>query len=544
MRYPDNLMYSAEDPAVRSHIDGSTLPLSAAQTQVWSAASLYPDDATLNLGNYLDITGPLDTSAIASAVRRAVTEAEALRTTIVEGSAAPRQVITPIGDWSLPVADLRTAAHPDRAAQEWMRGDLRRPFDLRGFPLFRFALLRLADHRHLLYECVHHIAWDGHSWGIYYPRLAELYAAAISGKRVGGHGFPPFRKLLDDEFAWSRSDDAARQQRYWERRFSTAPELVSLSDRALVPAGGRIRRRDRIPPDAAERIRAVAWEARVTWSTAVVAAAAAFTSRMTGRRDVLLTLPVTGRVGGPAHGIPGLRAKHLPLPLSVRPETSRAELLRQTGAELRGALGAQLVPAARLRRILGIPADDPRPYGPSINVLASLGRLAFGPCDGTLHILSNGVVQDLQLNVYDDGSAGFDVYVDANQNLYDAEELATLAQRFVGFLESFAETDAPPARSDLLTPAERRSLAEWNDTEDHRGLDDVVQRVREVAAARPHLVAVADDSGQVRYPELTRQADAVADRVRAAGAAPDEVVAILPEPSSRFVAALLGVLAA
>lgn len=68
-------------------------------------------------------------------VRQVVADTEAFSVRVEADDAGMlRQVVDRLVDWPLPVMDLRGAADPWAQAQEWMRADLRRPFDLRRAP--------------------------------------------------------------------------------------------------------------------------------------------------------------------------------------------------------------------------------------------------------------------------------------------------------------------------------------------------------------------------------------------------------------------------
>ncbi|MER0241887.1 condensation domain-containing protein [Streptomyces sp. HSW2009] len=64
-------------------------PVSAAQLGIWVAQQLQPDSPLYNCGSYLEIAGPIDAELLAEAVRRAVAETEALRSSFTEAGDDP-----------------------------------------------------------------------------------------------------------------------------------------------------------------------------------------------------------------------------------------------------------------------------------------------------------------------------------------------------------------------------------------------------------------------------------------------------------------------
>ncbi|HXL93832.1 MAG TPA: condensation domain-containing protein, partial [Streptosporangiaceae bacterium] len=128
-----------------SVVQARQLPLTFAQAEIWYALQLERPNAAFNMGEYLEIRGPLDVAALEAATRSLFHEAGCLRSRFMETDEGPRQIIEELGDWSLPVLDLRAAADPRVAAEEWMRADRAWPLSVEDFPLLRVALLVVGD---------------------------------------------------------------------------------------------------------------------------------------------------------------------------------------------------------------------------------------------------------------------------------------------------------------------------------------------------------------------------------------------------------------
>ena len=95
--------------------DDNPLPLSNAQLGIWFAQTLDPTNPAYNLGEYLDIAGPIDAALFETALRLVVDEAEALRVRIVDGADGPQQIISAPPEWSMPFIDVSAAADPKAA---------------------------------------------------------------------------------------------------------------------------------------------------------------------------------------------------------------------------------------------------------------------------------------------------------------------------------------------------------------------------------------------------------------------------------------------
>ncbi len=509
------------------------LPLSAGQAEIWFDEKLNGRGVAYNSAGYLDIRGPLDVAALISAARGMVDEAECTRTRYVEVEGAPRQVVTPLPE--LPLTELALTAEE---AADWMRADLATPFSLDEFPLFRLAVIKVAEDRHFFYMRIHHLLCDGYSQVVFWRRLTELYAG------VDGAPIPPLSALLDGERAYEGSAAAVKDKDFWAGAFDETPDLVSLSTRTVSgpEVRGFLRRTDVLSKDTAQALRELASRSASTWPAVVLSAVAVYTQRLTGVGDVLLTLPATARMGATMRAVPGMVANYLPLRVRVRPRETRSDLLRRTSRELAKALKHQRYRVSRIRRGMGLASDDRRPFGPFVNILPQQTTFALGDCEVEVNNLSTGLIEDLMLTVVDAPDGGLEVHLNGNPELYTDEEAREHLARFTAFLERFARAgdDEPLARLDVLDRGERSAwLGATTGVTREDPFTDVVEQVRAFAERRPHAVAVVEDDFDVTYAALVARASALSRKLVGA-----DLVGVLAAPGSGFVSAVLGVLGA
>ncbi|WP_206794715.1 non-ribosomal peptide synthetase [Amycolatopsis sp. MtRt-6] len=515
------------------------LPLTAAQTELWYRWEEARDKAIFNVAGYYDIRGPFDPELWTAAVRQVVREAETLRVRFEVVGEEPRQVVEPAGV-DVPVLDLSGEPDPAAAAEALMWAGVRTPFDP-SVPLVpRCVLYRLGPGRWRFFMCLHHLAADGFSQGLLLKRLTDVYDALVSGRPSDDDALPPLAVLVDDDRTYhSGSAEFDTDRALWTERFPDPPELISLSTRAPVLATDVVRRSAWLSRADSERLKESAWQARVALPELVVAATAAFVRRMTGSPDVLLTLLTTGRRGAATRRIPGVLANPLPLPLTVRPDLTRGELLARTAAEVRRTVRHQRYRGRLVRGHLGLPGDV-RPFGPAVNVLG-LGQVrSFGGCVATGRVLSTGPVDDLEFIVGETEGDGLFLDVNANPALYTGDELDRLLRLFVEFLAEFANfaDDRPLARLEA-GPAR----PPWGDGEP-RPTEHLGELLRAVAETAPDTEAVLAGEGAWSYGQLLGLARKVGAGLVAAGAGPESVVGVMGEPGGGFAGAVLGVWAA
>ncbi|WP_326641106.1 amino acid adenylation domain-containing protein [Streptosporangium sp. NBC_01755] len=518
---------------------GCSLPLSAAQLEVWFAQQLDPDNPIWNIAEYYVIEGDLDVALLERAVRVAVGEAECLRVRFGIVGDEVRQTVVPCEDWEFSVVDLTGEVDPDGAALGWMRADAGTVVALDAPVLFRFALLRVGPDRAVLYQRAHHLLWDGFSEALFVARVAGIYTAVQEGRSYGDGVFPPLAGLIEEELAYRESARFEKDRGFWAGRFAGPVELTSMSSRPITAVRTFVRRGVTLGVGVAERMRAVAWGHRVAWPTYLIAATACYVQRVTGVRDVVLSLPVTARTSAVTKATPGMRANLVPLVLAVRPGMGRGDVLAHASREVGLVVRHQRFRTREIRQMMGLGRHR---IGPELNVANIFGQMSFGTATVKALNLTTPPSDDLTIMVRDSEDGGLRVEMDANTDLYDVADVEAHLARFTAFLDTFtaAPADQPLSAIDVLGPQERRRLlVEWNSSAVEGGFAGVVERVREWAVAVPDCVAVLDDAGSVSYRELVARANAVAKRLPAG-----VLVGLLGDPGVRYVSAVLGVLGA
>ncbi|MBN3525209.1 amino acid adenylation domain-containing protein [Paenibacillus apiarius] len=519
--------------------------LSGAQSGIWFAQQLDPDNPIFNTGECIEIHGPVDPARFETALRQAVTEAEALHVRFGEDRDGPWQTIAPSSGWPLHLIDVSGQEDPHEAAEAWMKHDLAQPVDLLSGPLFTEALFKLASDRFYWYQRIHHIAIDGFGFALLARRVAQIYTALAYDLPSSEGAFGSVRSILQEDAAYRASDRMEEDRQFWLARFADEPEAVSLGDRAQRTSRSFLRRSAQLPSSVMSGWQAAASGSGTSWPDVLIAAAAVYVHRMTGADDVILGLPVMCRLGSAALRVPGMVMNLLPLRVAVRPDMSLSELLQQVSREIREIRRHQDYRHQDLRRDLKVLGDNRRLFGPLINVMPFVEELSFAGYRGRIRNLSAGPVDDLTINVYcnSDGS-GLRIDFDANPAIYSASELMLHQRRCLHLLDKIAAAapGQPIGQLELLLPEERRQvLSDWNDTAHELPQTSVPGLFEEQVARTPDAVAVVFDDATLRYDELNTRANRLAHLLIACGAGPDRIVALALLRSAEMVAAILAV---
>ncbi|WP_330330979.1 amino acid adenylation domain-containing protein [Streptomyces sp. NBC_00536] len=541
------------DPSCATEL---SFELSFAQQRLWFFDQMMPGNPFYNLAFAHRLSGPLDLSALRSALTGITSRHEALRTRFTTVGGEPRQVIDPPGFMDLPVTDVSQAADPVAEAHRLAGAEALVPFDLSKGPLLRARLVRLGDTDHVLLVTLHHIAGDGWSLGVFQDELSSLYRAFSAG---GTAELPPLEIQYADFAAWQRSylsDEVLTEQLgHWRERLRGMPVALELpADRPRPPlpsyTAGVVP--FEVPMDVVRRLRAIGTERHSTLFMVLLAAFDALLAGYTGGTDIVVGVPVAGRDRAELEGLIGFFVNNLVMRVDCSGDPTFGELVDRVRDTAFDAFDHQDLPFERLVEELH-PARDP-----SRNPLTQVGfqllreehtgrtldlpGLVVTPFEGhgdTIHL-------DVELCCHEtpEGLSGRLVFA---ADLFDAATMERFARHFVHLLDQVSGLgqDTRLSRLSLLTDEEaHRQLVEWNGTDREFPAGTVVRLFEAQAARTPDAVALSYGGDALTYRELNRRANRFARRLRSLGVGSEVVVGLCAGRGLDTMVAMLAVLKA
>jgi amino acid adenylation domain-containing protein len=535
---------------------GAPPPLSFSQQRLWVLDRLDPGSTAFNLLRPLRLRGVLNVAALERALDALRARHESLRTTFGEGAdGAPVQVIHPFAPTPLPVEDLALLAEQAREGivQARAQEDATTGFDLVAGPLFRARLLRLRHDEHVLLLAIHHVIADGWSLGIMARELGSLYAAFQAG---APDPLAPLPVQYADFAQWQREhltgETLRRQRAFWRAALAGAPPALELPTDFPRPPAERHRGRvwrDRMEPELARRIRAVAAEEGTTPFAVLLAGLRAVLARWSGQEDVTIGAPVAGRGRTEVEGLIGFFVNTLPLRGSVLADDTFRALLRREKAATLAAFDHQDLPFERIVEELRIPRDLSR--NPVFQVSLMLQNTPAGAEHlagieiAPLQVEYDTARFDLAFDLYEEDDGALRVETEYATDLFEHATVGRMVAHLKRLLgHAAARPDALVSRLELMDDDERAVLRGWNGTARDWPFAPLHRLFAEQAARTPHAVAVEGADGALTYAELDSLSAGVAAALRARGAGRGTIVAVGVERTTRMVAALLGVLRA
>ncbi|WP_159029244.1 non-ribosomal peptide synthetase [Streptomyces viridochromogenes] len=357
------LLYDGESPALhrpplRPGAAAGQAPLLApVQRGLWFLHQLDGYRSAYNVPLAVQLTGPLDHTALAQALNDVVSRHDALRTLIPDDDGEP----TPR---TLPVEELPQLLTVVTATDEDLPGLLEREsareFDIEAELPVRSCLFRISGTngtRHVLSLVIHHLAIDGWSMDILWQELATSYQARANGQVPD---WPALHLSYADYARWHHTllgtpeaptIFARHQLDHWRRTLRDLPAEILLPYDHPRPEGASLTFRELIlgwEPEVLDQLEALAARSGTSLLTVAQAAVAALLTRLGAGSDIPLGTPVAGRLDEGLGEVLGHFVNTVTLRVDTSGDPSIPELIARTRESALSAYAHQDIPFDRL----------------------------------------------------------------------------------------------------------------------------------------------------------------------------------------------------
>uniref|UniRef100_UPI000ADFB8FA non-ribosomal peptide synthetase n=1 Tax=Rhodococcus marinonascens TaxID=38311 RepID=UPI000ADFB8FA len=440
----------AEDPNVP---DGA-FPLSSVQRSMWFAQQLSPTVPKF-IAQYVELRGEIDLNLLSEAAVTAAREFQSPFLRLLDVDGEPYQMVDYTLDTSIPYSDFRGDLDPMTAARAWMDKDYATPLRSTRARMIEMTILQVGEQHYLWHTRMYHVGVDGYSGMTMINRVAALYTAAIEGIEPEPNRALDVRELYELDQKYRASTRFENDRQYWAERIVGIEHGSTLATRdALAAAQSRVESAT-LSEIALSFLDQSNERFGATSAAVLVAAFACFLSRMTGKRDVLVNLPVSARTTAPLQRSGGMLVNVAPLHITVQSEDTAAELVQRVQLAMMGALRHQRCSLEDIRRDAGLAGSPDGLAGPVVNIMLFHHSLTLGSVAGEYHIVTSGPVDDLLVNLYQGGDGQTLLDFRGNPNRYSSEELRTHHRRFVELAEEFVTAEADTRITDIHAESAR-----------------------------------------------------------------------------------------
>ena len=320
----------------------TSFPSTDAQQQLWFLSQLDINTSiAYNQSLIMEISGNLNSDAVYAAIQTLIERHETLRTAFSDDGKL--QVILPKAYIEIPITDLSHFGENEleKAKAEWLLRESNYFFNLTKAPILRAHILKINDQKHLLVLLTHHIILDGWSMNILLGELADLYSSFLKNEPPNLEPvvqFHEYAQWLGEQIKSPRMEEA---ERYWLSQLKEPlPEINLPTDHPYPPiktfTGARCH--FSLSEVLSQKLRVMSAKYGATQFMTFLTAFEIFLHKLTQQDDIILQIPMSGRINAPFGGsMLGYSINMVPLRSRIGIETTFLEHLDNVKIVLSGA---------------------------------------------------------------------------------------------------------------------------------------------------------------------------------------------------------------
>ncbi|WP_159881481.1 non-ribosomal peptide synthetase [Paenibacillus puerhi] len=541
-------------PAIPRRNHSRPSPLSFDQERLWFFNRMHPESFTYNVYGAARLKGTLHLWALEQGINEIVKRHEAWRT--VFDRVDPLQRVLPELQVTVPVEDLRgfPEEERERRAQEGLREEVQKLFDLEKGPLIRFKLFTISDTEAMLALTIHHIVIDRITFSIFFEELMAHYKAALEGSSAELPELPvQYADYAEWQRAYLQGENRDKLLGFWMEQLKDCEYILDIeTDFPRPPAmtyrGARVFLHT--PLEILNRLKLIAQRENATPFMIMMAAFQTLLYRYTGQDDILVGTPLANRSRVELERVMGYFLTMGTIRSRMDGRMSFLELLRRVRETARDVYKHGDMPIGLLLDELRIPADPSRnPLVQAVFVYVDVPEEKFtlpGLEVSTEMIDGETAKYDVTIGL-SESESGLEGFLEYSPDLFHRETFERMAEHWDRLLRSISENpERPLGELAMLGKEELEQLAGSG----QRTAGEPVSAAclhhwfEAQAELHPDRAAVIDGEVSLTYGELNRRANQVAHALRRYGVGPDTLVGLLVDRSPQMIGAVLGILKA
>ena len=206
--------------------EGNIFQQSSAQEGQWFTDQMYTDCIYNVPMSYL-LEGNIDVDRMEHAISSVIQEQEAMRTVFRIYDNVPSQIIEGYRKFTIEKYDYSEYEEHEqqRMVKEMIQKVAQTHFDLKVYPLWRFALIRLSETKHIFTFTLHHIISDGWSFRVFFNEFLNYYKSGL----VSEHDIQ-----YVDYTMWQKkyleTENIRKKREFWKSYLKGATAQISLAN--------------------------------------------------------------------------------------------------------------------------------------------------------------------------------------------------------------------------------------------------------------------------------------------------------------------------
>lgn len=497
--------------------DKTEFPLSQAQQRLWILDQIEQNNPAYNIPFTFRIIGDLRIDKFNKAFKLLFERHKILKSVVSVNENKPLCKILNI-DPEVNLIDFSGKINLDKEIQEFLKNDIRTPFDIKTGPLYRIFLLQLSKNEFIFHLNVHHIVFDGWSWGVFTSELNEIYNSLLN-ETSSKLPIPELQYFDFSNWQLSQKDEIPQSSiDFWIERLKDAPaELKFPYDKkrpqVLSGYGGRVA--IQLNKEISEKLKLLSTCHDSTLFMTLLSSFGILMSIYAGEEDICIGSPVANRTKSTFEKLVGFFVNTVVFRLKIDKNLPFKDILKYVREDILKTLEHQEISFEKLVEI--IQPERQVNINPIYQVMFAWQNAPRPPIslNGTKsdrYIIHEAVSpQDITFYMWENEGI-IEGEIEFNSDILLPESIVHLKNNFVQLLSEIVSKNAEPVKNlDIISEYTQKALDQFNQTDTQVPEKLLHELFEESAKKYPENIAVITSGKKLTYRELDIESNRLAN---------------------------------
>ncbi len=534
--------------------DLTFLPLSSDQKRMWTIHQLNRFSPAYNIPFTNQLPGVLDLDVFKRSIDLLFRRHNIMFSTFKSKDGEPYCEIVP-GQVSIEIVDFSGSSSQSCKERifSFIGSESRKWFDIEKGPLYRLYLLKSDDSTFYFHAIIHHLIFDGWSWGVFVRDFNKIYRTLLQKKEID---LEPLKYHHYDYARWQKSSenkkDEEKLSKFWVDYLKDCPSTLDfpydrISKNRSTGYGEKVY--IKIPAEYSAVLRRISKGENSTLFISVLSAFGILMNRYSGANDICIGSPVGNRPQTRLENIFGMFVNTIVLRLNIESELPFTRLVAATKKSVLDAISNQELPFEKIveavkpfrsfntnplfqvcfawQNNLGIPMEIAGIKGKRITV-----DKGISPFNLTFYMWENGdfIEGEIEYNV----------------DILNRDTILRLKENFLLLIRKITEQPETIVSSlSFLSESETEKILGFTGMPTAYPNDKtIIDLFKEQVLLYPGKTAVVFKGKSLTYKELDEKSNKLAHTLRASGVIENTPVGIVADKSIEIITGILAILKA
>ena len=534
--------------------DLTCLPLSSDQKRMWTINQLNPFSPAYNIPFTYQLPGEPDLDVFNKSIELLFNRHNIMFSTFKTRDGKPYCEIVP-GPVKIELIDYSgpgSGASRDRIFS-FIGSESRKWFNIETGPLFRLYLLKGDDSAYYFHTTIHHLIFDGWSWGVFVRDFNKIYSCLSKNVDIE---LDPLNFHHYDYALWQESSAnmpaEEKLSKFWINYLKDCPGSLDFPyDRVNkdTPTGYGEKVYLKIPAKYTAGLKGISKSENSTLFVTLVSAFGVLLSKYSGSNDICIGSPVGNRPQTRLENIFGMFVNTIALRLKIEQGLPFNKLVAETRNSVIDAISNQELPFEKV-------VEAVKPYrsfntNPLFQVCFAWQNnlsipMEVGGARGERITVDEGISPfNLTFYMWENGDL-IEGEIEYNIDILDRDTIVRLRENFLTLIGKITEQPEVIVSSlPLLSENEKEKIISFTSTATGYPREKtIIGLFKDQVNLYPGKTAVVFRDESITYRDLDEKTNRLAHTLKKSGVSENTPVGIIAEKSIDIITGILGILKA